>query len=528
MVETGSLAFGLFETRRWIWHHFTPDLQQRVGEQLLANVSRSGINGNWLLFRVLTHAFLRSVGWDISPSQTMHDLDAIESYYRGDGWYSDGGDSDATKFDYYNAWSMNMYPLLWARMEGDALDRERAARFRARSVQHVQSLVHMIGGDGGPVFQGRSLTYRAAMVSSLWAAALHERESVSGPALAGIQPGLIRRASSAVLAYFDPAVDAAAGRLSLGWSREFPAMAQRYSGPGSPYWMSKAFLGLLLPPEHPTWTEPDVPLPIESADFVRPEPVPGWVLAGERESGIVRLVNTGTTRRFAERDPHSQDLRDDPNYARFAYSSATAPVLDGRTVPVPLTVPATAPGNDPRLRLRELAPGDEASLPDNSVVVMTPDGLPAVVDSIRSTSKDAGPRRSARFSLLSAPGEAPFRVEGELISTVTAHEEVRSVRILTPFDGDVVLTGYAVAAASPVVGRCDGVSAVCDGESMLRSMLTVEHGDGVPMCSIAGATAFGNRSLLPAARFPGGGDGREMRVRIVLGTTPGSTRRRTT
>jgi hypothetical protein len=324
MVECGSLSFGLWATKADIWDQLPEKAQRGLADYILRGVSRPLGNGNWLLFRVIAHAALRSLGMDIDPTPTTRALDVIDESYRGEGWYSDGGDQDAAKFDYYNAWSMNMYPLLWAVIEGDSTDPARTARYRARSAAHVETMLHLISADGAPLFQGRSLIYRAAMTSSMWAA-----ELAGGH---GLEDGAILRGSSIVLDYFGRHEAFAGDQASLGWHREFEPMTQHYSGPGSPLWLSKSFLGLLLPADAPAWTAAERPIPAEIGDFVRTERQPAWILQSTVADGIVRAVNHGTHRSRSERGPHYAHVRDDPDYARIAYSTATAPLFDGATL----------------------------------------------------------------------------------------------------------------------------------------------------------------------------------------------------
>ncbi|MGO4428130.1 hypothetical protein AB4Z54_57790, partial [Streptomyces sp. MCAF7] len=90
------------------------------------------------------------------------------------------------------------------------------------------------------------------------------------------------------------------------------------------YWASKGFIGLTLPPDHPVWTEDETQLTIEQGDFTRCLPAPGWLVSGTAADGVVRVVNHGGDHADPAR-PHV----DDPCYARFAYSTHTAPETPG-------------------------------------------------------------------------------------------------------------------------------------------------------------------------------------------------------
>lgn len=128
------------------------------------------------------------------------------------------------------------------------------------------------------------------------------------------------------------------GLLTLGWHGPDPAVLQGYSGPASPYWASKGFLGLLLPADHAVWTAVEEPGPAERSDAVTSITAPNWLLQSTSSDGLVRLHNHG-----------SEDVRYDPYYTRLAYSTVTEPstsydnsvIVDGdpsRTEIVPLGV----------------------------------------------------------------------------------------------------------------------------------------------------------------------------------------------
>lgn len=106
--------------------------------------------------------------------------------------------------------------------------------------------------------------------------------------------------------------------LSRGWHGPHEATLQFYSGPASPYWASKAFVGLLAPPEHPLWTEPEV---VSSSDRVLA--LPGAGLLIQAADGIVRLHNHGSDH-VRPYEPESAD-GEDPHYSREAYSTRTGP-----------------------------------------------------------------------------------------------------------------------------------------------------------------------------------------------------------
>ena len=83
-----------------------------------------------------------------------------------------------------------------------------------------------------------------------------------------LSPGLTRRICSGTVRHFLDHGVTSADILTMVWFHEFRPMAQSYSGVGSPYWAAKGMLGLALPPDHPVWTEPEEPIPVEALSLI--------------------------------------------------------------------------------------------------------------------------------------------------------------------------------------------------------------------------------------------------------------------
>ncbi|MDW8807501.1 DUF2264 domain-containing protein [Streptomyces scabiei] len=304
LVEAASIAFALRVTRDLLWDRLDDDVRQRAAAWLGDALTAEPWPCNWELFPVTVGGFLEEIGHEPELARRVIDrrLDRIEQWYLGDGWYTDG---DGRKFDYYNGWAMHLYPVLHAWLADD--DR-LLARYGDRLSVHLADYARLFGGDGAPLHQGRSLTYRFATTVPLWLGALTGRTPLS--------PGRTRRLASGALKYFlDRGAVDEHGLLSLGWHGPNPAVLQGYSGPASPYWASKGFLGLLLPADHEVWTATEEPGPVECEDELRPVGPPNWLLQSTRSDGLVRLHNHG-----------SEDVRYDPFYTRLAYSTVTEPV----------------------------------------------------------------------------------------------------------------------------------------------------------------------------------------------------------
>ncbi|MBG6105679.1 hypothetical protein IW249_006093 [Micromonospora vinacea] len=314
-VEAASIALVLDMTRPWIWDRLPSVVRGRVVDYLRPAVGDDTYPRiNWVWFRLVVQTFLRSVGGPHSLDEMNEDLTTHDGFVRGNGWMSDGSHR---AYDHYVGWALHLYPTLWARMAGAAdLAEQRRERDLAGLDRFLSDAVALVGADGSPLIQGRSLTYRFAAAAPFWIGAIAGVPSVS--------LGRLRGAATRIVRHFvaNGAPDER-GLLTLGWHGPWPRLAQSYSGPGSPYWASKGLLGIALPVDHPVWTTPEEPLPVEEWDAVRAIHAPGWLVSGTRADGIVRVVNHGT-----DHAVEGATVSDSPLYARLGYSTATTPVLD--------------------------------------------------------------------------------------------------------------------------------------------------------------------------------------------------------
>ncbi|SEL21078.1 DUF2264 domain-containing protein [Streptacidiphilus jiangxiensis] len=344
MVESASVALGLRLTRPWLWDKLDGRTQSKVRAWLSGALHHTPADNNWWLFPFTVGAFLAETDDHAAAHAAVaRGLQKIDQWYLGDGWYTDGR---PRAFDHYNGWALHLYPVLHAHLSGDQalLD-----RYGSRLHAHLDGYASTFGADGAPMHQGRSLTYRFAATAPLWAGALTGHTPLA--------PGATRRLASGVLRHFldHDALDAD-GLLTLGWYGPYLPVVQEYSGPASPYWASKGFLGLLLPADHPVWTDREAPAPVETGDAVVPLRGPGWLIQSTAADGLVRLHNHGSDNQLAD-----QVLADDPLYARLAHSTATAPVHDGPPDNHFGLVVAGAPSERGRIRPRGAGPGWAAS-----------------------------------------------------------------------------------------------------------------------------------------------------------------------
>ncbi len=314
-VECASIALALHESRPWIWDRLDDRVRGNVVSWMSAMLGTETPDNNWTWFRAVTNAFLRSVGGPWRQEDIDHTLARTEAWYVGDGWYSDGEPAPGRprNFDHYSGWAMQFYPLWYCRISGDQTEPGLLDRYRERLRRYLQDAERLVGANGRPLIQGRSLTYRFAMLAPFWMGAIFDATPLT--------PGRTRRLTSAVANHFvESGSYDESGLLPIGWHGPFEAMRELYSGSGSPYWASKGFAGLVLSDDHPVWTAPEEPLPIESGDISFALPKLGWIVSGTREDGIVRMVQHGGDHTSPDR--LSIDV---PGYARHAYATHAAP-----------------------------------------------------------------------------------------------------------------------------------------------------------------------------------------------------------
>ncbi|MDW6057746.1 DUF2264 domain-containing protein [Streptomyces sp. FXJ1.4098] len=317
MVESASVALALRMTAPWTWKRLPAAARDRTEEWLRGALRHTPAPNNWYLFPLTVAGFLESVGrGDAETARAIErGLDLLEGWYRGQGWYTDG---DGRAFDHYNGWALHMYPLLHAHLAADhALLDHLGPRLR----EFLEGFSLLFDADGAPIHHGRSLTYRFAAGAAVALGALTDHTPLA--------PGATRRLLSGALRHFlDRGALTGDGVLSLGWYGPHEATLQRYSGPGSPYWASKGFIALLLPPDHPVWTATEEPAPSQGRDRVLALPAPGFLVQTTGRDGLVRLHNHGSSKIRpwdAERPPS------DPLYARLAYSTRTGPTSAANT-----------------------------------------------------------------------------------------------------------------------------------------------------------------------------------------------------
>lgn len=520
-VEAASIALALDLTRPWIWDHLGPQEQALVLTWLGEVIGLEYPPINWVWYRIVVLTFLRAEDPRFDPGTgTAEDITALhtdlerdlavhESCAREGGWFADGPER---AYDHYGTWAFAVFPSLWLRMHGaEALRRDGLItpadeeRHRDRVAMFLEDALGLIGADGGPLLQGRSLIYRMAVAAPAWAAALAGLADGPAPRIA---PGRLRRAASGILGHFlAHEVPDRQGLLTLGWFGPFAPMAQSYSGSGSPYWAVMGFLGLALPRDHPVWTAAEEPLPVEQADGVQVLPAPGWILTRTRADGIVRVLNHGTDHALPG------ELRtDSPLYARLGYSTATSP---------PMTGPGLLDPRDGTVAVVHPELGWSHRTGFETLVLRQLDASTALGIS-RQSCHWVHPEETTGDHGAGRRGDVVCGPVLRVASLVRSGTEVRIIRAETAVPLPLGVAGWPLSGPDPVEQVGEGTLRIRrrDGSVLLSSLVPLLGSFHGGIHRGADVSPLGGRFAAPHLVAPGPGAGGILAVAVHLGAAP--------
>jgi len=282
-VEMGLLSIALQIAPDALWHPLSTAERDQIAAWLATARGGGIVNNNHLFMSVHILEFLGRHGYAHRTDRAVISahLNQLETMHRGGGWFEDGINQ---AYDHYNAYAFHFYGLWWARLHGGE-DPIRAARWRGWARLFVADYQHFFAASGEHPAFGRSIMYRFNAIAVFGLAAAEDATD--------LLPGRLRRLCTRNLDFFlSRPITQEQGCLGFGWTDVFPDLAEPYSCAASPYWCTKGFSPLLLPPEHPFWTAPEAPLPCEVGDFAHPIPPAGLLVRGV--GGEVEILNAGS------------------------------------------------------------------------------------------------------------------------------------------------------------------------------------------------------------------------------------------
>lgn len=266
-VEMAAIACAILEVPAVVWEPLAENEKQNLARWLNTINTHELPHCNWLFFRVLVDLALDSVGMPCDLPQMERDLDEIDSWYVGDGWYTDGTPSIKPQRDYYIPWALQYYGVLYSVFAARRAP-ARAERFRRRALEFGRQFAFWFDENGAALPYGRSLGYRFGQCAFYSACVFAGLEPLPLPVMKGI---IVRNLQW----WMEKPIFDRDGVLTIGYTYPQLYMSERYNAPGSPYWGMKSFVVLALPADHPFWSAEAAPLPrmpelyaMQSADLL--------------------------------------------------------------------------------------------------------------------------------------------------------------------------------------------------------------------------------------------------------------------
>lgn len=287
ITELAGLLVCCFFSRKSTWDKLSYAEQKQVADYI-ANGCRplcekiAGNNHIW--FPLLCLIVLRKLGFDYPDTDKYinEGLDKLDSMYVGGGWYSDG---DFGRIDYYIAWSMHSYPLLWCMIEDESFPSyaKRRSLYLERTKEFLSDYSKFFDTDGAYPPFGRSLAYRFA------ASCVFPLAILAGVDFDAATAGEITRRN---VSYFrDNMLTEENNILKPGFLYNAPGLVDSYTSSGGPYWAAKTFMCLLLPNSHPFWNSSSLPIDRESYISRPRDERLNFVFSGNKTSGVTVYNN---------------------------------------------------------------------------------------------------------------------------------------------------------------------------------------------------------------------------------------------
>lgn len=300
-VEMAAFGLALALPETGFWSALSEKEQNNLVRWLRQSADIQIPDNNWHFFPVLVQVGLKCVGQHYDMMVINKHLDAIEPFWLGNGWYSDGAGKPR---DYYISSGFHFYSLLYSHFMQD-VDPERCLRFRQRARQFATDYIHYFTCDGDAIPFGRSLTYRFVQVAFWSAVAYSGLDVFTVPVIKGL---ILRHLEWwQRQPFLSPQ-----GLFTLGYTYPNLVMTEDYNAPGSPYWACKALLILALPQESPFWQAEAAPLP--ALETIHTVEEAGQVIVHSDDDQHVWMLMSGQYDR-------NNFVNFDAKYCKFAYSS---------------------------------------------------------------------------------------------------------------------------------------------------------------------------------------------------------------
>jgi hypothetical protein len=312
IVEAADVALCVWLLPTELWAELEPHDRKNLVRWLSGVNGKQTADNNWHLFVVFVNAVLRGLNQPFDAPEMKRRYDRFKSFYRGEGWFSDGPES---RFDYYNSWGIH-YLLYWLQRVDPEWDRDFLTGARK---EFISKFKYLFTPRGFPIL-GRSVCYRMAAPTALLLGHASDPNSVTA--------GEARRALDVTWRYFVSMGGVRDGRVTQGYCDDDVDTLDEYLSPGSCLWSLRSLVAALtFPKQSEFWSSPGDPLPVERESFRFAIEATGWRVVGDRDTGTVSveiLANEQSSRRVVV-----QNQRLYERYLELTFCRASRPPNDG-------------------------------------------------------------------------------------------------------------------------------------------------------------------------------------------------------
>ncbi len=131
IVEMAAYGLLLALAGETVLAHFTAAEKENLWRWLKQCENQDIPDNNWHFFPILVQVGFHYCGMPTNPQAREDHFAAMERYYLGDGWYSDG---PGRPRDYYISMGFHFYGLIYAKLMAD-VDPQRCAELRQRAAR---------------------------------------------------------------------------------------------------------------------------------------------------------------------------------------------------------------------------------------------------------------------------------------------------------------------------------------------------------------------------------------------------------
>jgi hypothetical protein len=247
ICDAAFLSHGLLRAPAELIDKLEPRVKKNLLDRLLEVRTRKPSYSNFLLFGAMLEAAIYKLGGRWDPMRVDYAIRTHETWYKGDGVYSDGVEYC---WNYYNSFVIQpMYVDVLktlGSLDPDWSQYVPAVERRARRYAAIQE--RLINPDGSFPPVGRSLAYRFGAFQHLAQMALQHTLPE------GLWPSQVRSGLTAVIKrVMAPGTFDEKGWLRIGFCGAQPGAGEVYISTGSLYLCMAVFLPLGLAPEDDFW-----------------------------------------------------------------------------------------------------------------------------------------------------------------------------------------------------------------------------------------------------------------------------------